>query len=300
MKRRMPPLNALKAFEASARHLSFTNAAEELNVTQSAVSRQVKGLEDYLQIQLFDRHNRSLVLTDAGRSFLPGLRHGFDTIDQATQRVVAMSSSPRLTVRTSLPTITQRWLTPKLMTFQKDQPDLEVRIVTASTIVPIDFTNEEIDVAFTREKFNHDDLVNEEIVEEEIIAVCNPHTHAASPIRDFSDVANHRHIHNIERLEIWNDWLNHHGIHDVDPSGDWKLDHFFLVIEAAMAGIGIALVPLISVIDALKAGLLMAPFEETFKTGECYHIVRRRSDSESAPVQNFIEWLRTEARNVKL
>ena len=300
MKRRMPPLNALKAFEASARHLSFTNAAEELNVTQSAVSRQVKGLEDYLQIQLFDRHNRSLVLTDAGRSFLPGLRHGFDTIDQATQRVVAMSSSPRLTVRTSLPTITQRWLTPKLMTFQKDQTDLEVRIVTASTIVPIDFTNEEIDVAFTRAKFNHDDLVNEEIVEEEIIAVCNPHTHAASPIRDFSDVANHRHIHNIERLEIWNDWLNHHGIHDVDPSGDWKLDHFFLVIEAAMAGIGIALVPLISVIDALKAGLLMAPFEETFKTGECYHIVRRRSDSESAPVQNFIEWLRTEARNVKL
>ena len=300
MKRKMPPLNALKAFEASARHLSFTNAAEELHVTQSAVSRQVKGLEDYLQIQLFDRYNRALELTDAGRAYLPGLRHGFDTIDQATQRIVVMKSSPRLTVRTSLPTIAQRWLTPRLMTFQEDRPNMEIRIITASKIVPIDFASEEIDVAFTREKFDHEDLINEEIMEEEIVAICSPYFQSSTPLKEKADVAKHRLIHNLGRIDLWNDWLDHFGVHNVDSSGDWRMAHFFLIIEAAMAGVGIALVPLVAVVDALNAGHLIAPFGDSFKTGETYKIVRHRRDKEAPHIQEFIKWLHKESSKVKL
>ena len=106
MKRRIPALNALKAFEVSARHLSFRNAATELNITQSAVSRQVKKLEEFLEIQLIERRNRALILTDLGRTYLPGLQHGFDMMDQATRRIVAIDSAPRLNIRTSLSSIT--------------------------------------------------------------------------------------------------------------------------------------------------------------------------------------------------
>jgi len=300
MKRQIPPLNALKAFEVSARHLSFTNASTELNVTQSAVSRQVKKLEEFLDIKLFERCNRALILTDAGRAYLPGLQHGFDMIDQATRRIVAIDSSPRLTIRTSLSSITLRWLMPRLLAFQKNRPNLEVRIVTALTIEPIDFAGEEIDVAFTRERFTHADLINEEIIDEEMVVVCSPDVQASAPLREKSDVANHRRIHSTQRLELWNDWLIHHGVYSVDPGGDWRLGHFSLVIEAAMAGIGIALVPLISVIDALRAGHLIAPFEDSFKTGEIYRIIYRRADRETPHIQKFIELLREEARNVNI
>ncbi len=299
MKRRIPPLNALKAFEVSARHLSFTNAATELNVTQSAISRQVKKLEEFLEIQLFERHNRALILTDLGRAYLPGLQHGFDMMDQATRRIVAIDSAPRLNIRTSLSSITLRWLMPRLLAFQKNRPNLEVQIVTALDIEPIDFAGDEIDVAFTRQKFTHDDLVSEEIIDEEMVVICSPEVQASTPLREKSDVANHRRIHSTQRLDLWNDWLIQHGVHSVDPGGDWRLGHFSLVIEAAMAGIGIALVPLISVIDALRAGHLIAPFEDTFNTGEIYRIVRRRADSETLHIQKFIELLRKEARDSK-
>ena len=300
MKRRIPPLNALRAFEASARHLSFTNAGKELHVTQSAVSRHVKGLEDYLDILLFERHNRALILTDAGRAYLPGLRQGFDIFDQATRRIVQMDNSPRLTIRTSLSSITQRWLTPRLMVFQKNRPNLEVRIVTASAIEPIDFASEEIDVAFTRERFTHDDLIIEEIVEEEIVVICSPEVQAITPLREKADVANFRRIHSTQRLELWSQWLNHYEVHSVDPCGDWRLAHFSLAIEAVIAGIGIALVPLISVIDALRAGQLTAPFGDTFKTGEKYSIVLRRTDSKVSHIRKFIELLHKEAKEVSL
>ena len=188
---------------------------------------------------------------------------------------------------------------PRLLAFQKSRPNLEVQIVTALDIEPIDFAGYEIDVAFTRQKFAHDDLVSEEIIDEEMVVICSPDVQASTPLREKSDVANHRRIHSTQRLDLWNDWLIQHEVHSVDPGGDWRLGHISLVIEAVMAGIGIALVPLISVIDALREGHLIAPFEDIFKTGEIYRIVRRRADSETPHIQKFIELLWKEARDSK-
>ena len=144
MSRRLPPLNALRAFEAAARHLSFTKAADELHVTQAAVSHQIKALEEWLGLPLFRRMNRALALTEAGQSYLPPVREAMDTLSQATDRLIRADSSGTLTIST-MPSFASKWLVPRLMRFQKRHPEMDVRVHSTAQVV--DFARHDVDLA---------------------------------------------------------------------------------------------------------------------------------------------------------
>src|SRR3954471_7049645 len=171
MGRRLPPLNAIRAFEAAARHLSFTRAAEELNVTQAAISHQLKGLEDVLGLPLFRRMNRSLMLTEAGQSYLPPLRDALDQIADATAKLKASDSGGTLDIST-LASFAAKWLVPRLPRFQERHPQIDVRLSTSSHMV--DFTQQEVDVAIRFGRGGWPGVRAERLLTEDVFPVCAP------------------------------------------------------------------------------------------------------------------------------
>ena len=191
--RRLPPLNALRAFEAAARHLSFTKAADELAVTQAAISRQVKSLEDFLGTRLFNRVNRGLVLTDDGQAYWPELRDAFDGIDQATLRLRANDSSGTLTVSV-LSSFAARWLVPRLGRFRELQPDIDVLVAPKDEFV--DFQRENVDVGIRYGRGIYPGLRTDPLLEEEIFPVCSPALRdGAVPLANPLDLKKHTLLH---------------------------------------------------------------------------------------------------------
>ena len=217
MPRRLPPLNSLRTFEVAARHLSFTRAAQELCVTQGAVSRQVKQLEDYLQIQLIKRKNRRLVLTEEGEAYMAALGQAFDVVDNATRRLRGRSDQLVLTVRL-LPTLAMRWLIPRLHEFHKIHPNIQVRVTTS--LRPADLSVEEFDVAIGRMPDRRPGLRCEPLMGEDIIAVCSPALLGGDhPIREFADIAHHNLLHAATRPDAWKTWLAAVGMEQAQQPG---------------------------------------------------------------------------------
>jgi len=230
MRKPLPPLNALKAFEAAARHLSLTKAAEELHVTPAALSHQVRGLEEMLGVRLFARLPRALALTDAGRKLLPGLTAGFAQIRQAVTLVQDLGSSRVLVVSTP-PGFTAKWLAPRLHRFLVAHPDIEVRI--SSTLKNADFETDGVDVAvrnLRRSNPAEPHLFNEVLVDLALIPVCSPRFLAAQPLlKSPSDVASVPLVHDVSmdgRLDFpgWPEWLAEAGITGLDVSQGLKFN----------------------------------------------------------------------------
>ena len=189
MARRLPPLNALRAFEAAARHLSFTKAAGELSVTPAAVSHQVKALEDYFGIQLFRRLTRALLLTDAGQTALPALRDGFDKLAEASERLRAHDARGMLTVSVS-PSFAAKWLVPRLDDFRTVHPDIDLRLDASDTIV--DLARGEADLSIRYGPGGYRDLRVDLLFEAEVFPVCAPGLcDGQHPLREPADL--HRH-----------------------------------------------------------------------------------------------------------
>src|SRR5438876_6612537 len=184
MRRRLPQLNALKAFEAAARHVSFTRAAEELCVTQGAVSHQVKALEDELGIKLFNRERQRLVITEAGREYLVVVRDALDRIALGTERLVQRQSSGLLTISTS-PDFAAKWLVHRLGRFTKAHPDIELRI--SATMHHVDFAREEVDLAVRHGDGSWTGLHVERLCVEELFPVCSPKLLAGRRLRRPAD-----------------------------------------------------------------------------------------------------------------
>ena len=171
MSKRLPPLNALRAFEAAGRHLSFTKAAEELYVTQAAISHQIKGLEEYLGIPLFRRLNRALLLTEAGQHYLPSVSQALEDLRKATDQLYQRDAVGVLTV-TLLPSFAARWLVPRLGRFRQAHPDIEIRI--APTLETIDFAQDDVDIAIRYGHGSYPGLRCERFMSEDIYPVCSP------------------------------------------------------------------------------------------------------------------------------
>ena len=193
MSRRLPPLNALRAFEAAARNLSFTRAADELFVTQAAISHQVKALEEYLGITLFRRYNRRLELTEAGRAYLPGLRDAFDQIDLATKRLTPRSENRSLKISV-LPSFAAKWLMPRLAGFQIRHPDIDV-LVSASDGL-IDFVHDDFDLALRYGPGIYPGLQTDFLMGDQVFPVCSPRLlEGERPLRRPEDLSHHTLLH---------------------------------------------------------------------------------------------------------
>lgn len=284
MVRRLPSLNALRAFEAAGRHGRMSQAADELNVTHSAVSRQVQLLEEALGVSLFEGPRNALRLTEAGRTLMPGLTGAFDQIDTAV-RLVADTEDGPLDV-SCLGTFTMRWLIPRLHRFQVEYPGIDIRL--SSSDAPVDFSRAAFDVAIRvgTGPWPPGSEVTP-LFAEHVAAVVAPRL-ADGVDCDFSRIAR---LHTKTRPNAWEDWHARSGI-EVGNGVDTAYEHFYFMLEAAVAGLGMCIAPYPLIADDLAAGRLVTPFGYV-ASGQSYVLLRRPRRHRKSLL--FREWLIKEA-----
>lgn len=286
MGRRLPSLNALKAFEAAARLESFTEAATELFVTHAAVSRHVRDLEEWLGTELFIRTGRGVTLTDAGRRYASRLTPLFDQLSEATREAAAAGNIRQLKV-TVEPSIASRWLVPRLGRFNALHPDIELAIDPTAELA--DFRSGDADVGIRYGAGDWPDVEALKLTDAVIFPVCAPKLISGRQGLRPSDLADFNLLHET-RKQWWADWLSAAGVRGVE---DWRGTVFqnHLAIEAAEAGQGFALSDQILSTDSLAEGWLARPFSFEIKDHWHYWIVRAKSRKETPPVRAFREWL---------
>jgi LysR family glycine cleavage system transcriptional activator len=299
MQRHLPPLNSLRAFEAAARHLSLTRAAEELHVTPAAVSHQVKGLESHLGVKLFRRANRSLLLTDAGQACLPGLRAGFDRLAEAMEAVRARDESGPFTVSVP-PSFGAKWLVARLDRFAQKHPGYDVRLDASMRLV--DLMREGVDIAVRYGAGHYEGMRVDCLLDEVAIPVCSPRLlEGDPPLRTPKDLCHHTLLHHTASYQDdsypdWRMWLQAAGIPSCDLSRGPTFGMASMAVEAAIDGQGVALVGHVLVADDIAAGRLVRPFELSFPVQFAYYIVSPLITAERHRVVAFREWLLEEAR----
>ena len=296
MARRLPPLNALRAFEAAARHLSFTKAAEELYVTQAAVSHQVKALEAALGVQLFRRLNRRLMLTDAGQLYLPALTEAFDAIDAATGRLRADENAGSLTVSVAN-SLAAKWLLPRLPRFRERHPEIDVEVSAADRLV--DFGRDNVDMGIRYGLGNYPGLKVDPLMEDTVFPVCSPQLVDGPPVlRAPEDLRHHTLLHDDVgpgQAPDWRHWLTAAGVTGVNPERGPRYSHSSLVLQAAIDGQGVALGRSSLVSLDLEAGRLVQPFGPTLASHFACYVVSPVATAERPKIKAFRDWLLEEA-----
>lgn len=288
MARKLPPLTALPAFDAAARHLSFTKAAEELLVTHAAVSRAIRNLEEVLGTRLFERHTRSVRLTPQGAAYVAEIGPALDRIAAATIAVSASRSAGVLTVSTS-DGFAGRWLVPRLHRFHSAHPDLDVRLSTSG--VHADFVRDGIDIAIRYGMGDYQGVVSEFLADEDVSPVCSPSLlEGKHPLRTPADLRHHRLIHDNFQLG-WEKWFHQVGIHDIKSDGGVKFDSAVYAVEAAVHGEGVLLGRSALVSADLAAGRLVRPFDISLKSRWSYYVVYPEGALRQKKVKAFRDWL---------
>src|SRR5215475_8617951 len=298
---RLPSLDLLRGFEAAARHLSFTRAAEEMFLTQSALSRQVLALEEQLGTPLFERRHRELRLTDAGQVLQVAAKSMLQELNRAVTRIRHDETTQPLTVSTNLP-FASLWLIPRLSRFRSRHPAIDVFISADDRIV--DLEREQIDLALRYCSEAMAPPGAPRLFGERLLPVCAPALarDPARPLRRPEDLARHVLLHiDDERGRFpwlnWSAWLAANGIHDLTPAGSLRFNHSAEVIQAAVDGLGVALgrVPLIN--SLLQQRKLVAPFQDKYATARAYFIVTSAQGAKRPGAQAFIDWLMEETRH---
>src|ERR1700712_3630089 len=291
MLRRLPPLNGLKAFEAAARSESFTRAAEELCVTQGAVSHQVKLLEATLGIKLFNRERQRLVITDAGREYLNVVRDALDRIAAGTERVLQRQNSGVLTVSTS-PDFSAKWLVYRLGRFAEAHPGIDLRV--SATMHHIDFVREEVDVAVRHGDGNWAGLDAVRLCTEQLYPVCSPKLMSRrNRIAKPSDLLKFPLLH-LDDNKSWSRWFEAAGIADAELPRGLILNRRSMLIDAAIDGQGVALArPTLAAWDLIN-GRIVRPFDIGLRS-KAFWIVCPKASSAKPKIKTFREWLLAEA-----
>ena len=286
----LPSLNGLRAFEAAARHLSFTLAASELNVTQTAISHQIRRLEEQLGITLFVRGNRALALTREAQGFLPSVRTAFDDLRRATARLRRPERDGVLTVSTTA-SLAAKWLVTRVAAFQDAHPGIEVRITTSSHLV--DFARDEVDLAVRYGRGNWPGLRAQWLMAEDIFPVCSPVLLAGDkPLRQPDDLAHHTLLHATVSREDWQLWLTAAGLPlSLAARRGLSFDQSFMAIQAAVEGLGIALGRTRFVEADMAAGRLVMPFDVVLPADAGFYIVVPEATADLPRIALFREWL---------
>lgn len=289
MTRRIPPLNALRAFEAAARWSSFTKAADELHVTQGAVSRQVKLLEEFLGFELFERTPHGVELNRSGDAYAAALTRAFDEILRATDQLGTARTHTTLTIR-GYTTFLVRWLTPRLPDFQIRHPNIEVRLVSASD--PVDFGRDKVDLGIRYGYGRWKELESDLLFTDELFPVCSPSLRDAVPLRQPSDL-NECVLLNLNlRRSDWHEWLALAGVERPASERDIDMEDLGVVYQSAIAGFGVAMGQREYLSDDLASGRLVSPFGQVLRRPRGYHLVCPKERAGLAKVIAFRGWLR--------
>lgn len=289
MKRRIPPLNPLRAFEAAARHMSFTKAAEEMNVTQGAISRQVKVLEEYLGFALFDRTSKGLELSRNGRGYAATLSQAFEQIALATDEVITARSHSVLTIR-GYTTFLVRWLVPLLPEFKIKHPNIEIRLVSASD--PVDFERENVDLGIRYGYGHWRNMESELLFFDSLIPVCSPALVEQTRLESPRDLSRCTLLHLNLRRRDWPDWLAAAGDEHLNVENNLFLEDLGVVYQCAVAGMGVAIGQQAYVEDDLAARRLVAPFDFVLRRSKGYYLVFPKDRGHVTKIRVFQEWLR--------
>jgi LysR family glycine cleavage system transcriptional activator len=291
---RLPPLNALRAFEAAARHSSIKNAAEELCVTAGAVSRHVLKLEGYLGAKLFHRRHGSIELTPAGVLYLREIREAFMLISRATTTTRAAGLDERLLRLRVPPTCAARWLVPRLAHFHAEHPDISIQITTSHDAV--DFARDDTDAAVEYGRDVAGDLVGDRLFGEVLLPVCSPALAAQPPrVREPRDFTGHVLLHSIRRPNDWPDWFAAAGAGGLNLDRTLAFENSTLTYQGAVDGLGIAVAQVAFVADELQRGRLVAPLDIRLHGEASYYLVYPKAKAKLSKVRLFGDWIASEA-----
>jgi LysR family glycine cleavage system transcriptional activator len=291
MTARLPSLNGLRAFEAAARHLSFTNAASELNVTQTAISHQIRRLEEELGMRLFVRQNRALALTPEAKDYLPGVRAAFNDLRLATDRLLRKDNEHVLTVST-LASLAAKWLLPRLSAFQEAHPDIDVRITTSPALV--DFKSGDVDAAIRYGRGHWAGLRSDWLTADQLFPVCSPALLTGDkPLRRPEDLAHRTLLHSSGFYDDdWRLWLTAAGLPaNISKRPGLTFDLILVTVQAAIDGSGVAIGRTSYVEDDIAKGRLVVPFDITLPADAGFYLVSPESRADSPKLIAFRQWL---------
>ncbi len=291
--RQLPPLSTLRSFEAAARLLSFSKAADELFVTHGAVSRAIKHLEEHLGVPLFQRTTRAVQLTQTGISYAASVRDTLDRLAAATALIADQKSLGVLSVST-LDSFAAKWLLPRLFRFRQQYPDIDVRLATSNRLA--DFVNDGIDVAVRYGVGRYSGLAAELLMMEEIAPMCSPELlKGPHPLKAPADLKHHTLIHDDFQID-WGMWLISAGVGGVDAHRGPRFQSSVLAVQAAVQGDGVVLGRTALVADDLRAGRLVKPFTLSLPSDLAYYVVYPNQAAERPKIRAFRDWLLEEAR----
>jgi LysR family glycine cleavage system transcriptional activator len=297
MTTRLPSLNGLRAFEAAARHLSFTNAATELNVTQTAISHQIRRLEEELGVRLFVRQNRALVLTPEATEYLPGVRTAFNDLRFATDRLLRKDNENVLTVST-LASLAAKWLLPRLPAFQEAQPGIDVRITTSTALV--DFKSSGVDAAIRYGRGHWPGLRADWLMADELFPVCSPALITGSkPLRCPEDLAQQTLLHTSAGYnDDWRLWLTAAGLPaNISKHPGLTFDLILVTVQAAIDGLGVAMGRTSYVEADIAKGRLVVPFKIALPADAGFYLVSPEARADSPKLSAFRHWLVASLQN---
>lgn len=290
--RSLPPLNSLRIFEAAARHLSFNQAAAELNLTPSAVSHQVRALEEFLGVPLFQRTSRQIRLTPEGRDYLPSVQTAFKQLTTATERIIASRRSGLLVISVA-PAFATQWLVPRLPAFQEFRAHLEVRLIVSTEVT--DFARSDVDLAIRQGRGDWPGMRVHWLMDEDLIVVCSPALlQGARGLRQPTDLRGDMLLHVIARMGDWKHWLEAAGVTHIDPQSGSRFQNWSLALEAAVAGMGVVIIDRRLATRYLEGGRLVVPFPTSLAGQKAYYLVYPEDREQSGKIGEFRAWLLSE------
>lgn len=295
--RKLPPLNALKAFCAASQHQSFSRAADDLHVTHGAVSRHIRQLEDILGVRLFHRLARGVELTEEGKNLAFTVQQAFDTIADATESLLKRPSQRIVSIST-VPSIAARWLVPRLEKFQRKYPEIEIRISTSYQLV--DLRRDDVDFVIRYGLGDWPGLQVESLFSRIMSTVCSPELLEAHGGQLTYDDLSQMRLLVSDGFKYWEAWFRKVGIDGVKPGRVMQLLDANVAIEAAVRGQGVALLPTVLVRDEVKSGRLVNPFPDAIKVDLGYYLGMPMNGAPPPPhVVEVIDWIRAEAHKIK-
>jgi DNA-binding transcriptional LysR family regulator len=284
----LPPMAALNSFVAAARHGSFSRAGAQVGLTQSAVSRQIAILEEWLQTPLFDRKGRRVTLNAAGQAYADQVRPALDRIRAATGQLLHQKGGHELTVAT-LPSFGMRWLAPRLPDLTARHPEMTVNF--AARAFPFDLRDEGFDAAIHFGKPDWPDASHLFLFREQAVLVGAPTWLRDNNIREPRDLIGKPLLFQSSRPNAWNRWFADCGIADLPPLKGATFEHFLMLAQAAAAGAGVALIPRFLIDPELKSGALAMPFSQSLSGEEAYYLVRRQGWENHPALVDFGNWI---------
>lgn len=290
MQWRLPSLSALRTFEAAERHMSFTKAAVELNLTQSAVSRQIRLMEDYLGVELFQRVNQRLAITEAGQVYAEDVRRVLNSLQESTLKLMSHQQEGGVLHIATPSVFGTKWLIPRLHSFYSEHPDILLNILTRSK--PFDLESEKLDVAIHWGNNDWPNVVAHPLVGRELVPVCSPaYLKTIGPVTSPEALGKAMLLQHTRRLNRWQEWFEAHAVHSVNAWVGARFEHFYLITQAAVAGLGVGLLPRMFVEDEVRSGRLLMLFDDGFEGSDIYHLVYPQHKSSNPKINKFREWI---------